>query len=244
MQARKHMLIFRPEHDSHGKKDVTYAFKPEAAKYLKAVCTRDSRIVVINNRLSFAKRWEQVSKALAEADKAGSYYDGVAFFCHGWKSGIQLGANNKNVWELADRIHRLCEHSFPCVPLYCCSTGGDVKTKSSSPATGDNSYADRLRDSLCEVISTAGMSPYPRIFAHETVAHATKNPRVRLFDGQGSSEGGVGGYRPVKIRGRLWRIWRAELQAKKGSPQEGSDFRFWVPHLDIPEIEAWLEEAS
>lgn len=235
MTARKRMLVFRPEHNTHGKKDVTYAFKPEAEKYLAAVCTKDSRIVVIDNHVGFAKRWDAVSKAFAEAAEADSYYRGVAFFCHGWKSGIQLGANNKNVSELADRINRMCRHSFPVVPLYCCSTGGDVKSSGSSPATGDNSFADRLRDALCVSIAADGHAPYPRVFAHETVAHTTKNPRVRMFDGQGSSEGGVGGYRPIKIGGRLWKAWKRELR------DSGSDFRFRVPHLDIPEIESWLE---
>lgn len=237
---RKRMLVFRPEHNSHGKKDVTGAFKPEATRYLRAVCTSDSRLVAVDNHLGFLKRQSVVSTALAEADKDPAYYDGVAFFCHGWTSGIQLGFKNAHVFELADRIHNLCEHSFPVVPLYCCSTGGDPKSANTSPGTGDNSFADKLRDALCERIAASGLSPYPRVFAHETVAHTTKNPRVRVFDGQGSSEGGVGGYRPVKVGGSLWKAWKRELRDTKKNPAHRKNFRFHVPHLDIPEIEEWL----
>ena len=231
---RKRMLILRAGFNSHGKKDVTWAFKPEAERFLKAVCTKDSRIIAIDNRQGFAKRQVDVLTEMGKADEHERWYDGVAFFCHGWKTGIQLGFKNRDVALLADRIYDLCEHSFPYVPLYCCSTGGDVKTKKSSPGTGDNSFADLLRDALCARIAEADFAPYPRVFAHETVAHTTKNPRVRVFDGMGSSEGGVGGYRPIKVGGIYWKAWKRELREHEG------DFRFRVPFMDVPQIEAEL----
>jgi hypothetical protein len=72
--------------------------------------------------------------------------------------------------------------------------------------------------------------------AHETVAHTTKNPRVRFFDGMGSYDGGVGGYRPVKLNGLLWKSWVKELR------NPDSDFRFWMPHLSVKEISDWLKD--
>ncbi len=231
---RKRILIFRPLHNSHGKKDVTWAFLPESLRFLDKVCTADSTIIGINNRAGFKKRQAEVVKAFRAADQEVTPYDGVAFFCHGWKTGIQLGFKNADLPLLARWVDQLCEHSLPVVPLYCCSTGGDVKTKRSSPGTGDNSFADLLRDALCAQIAKRGIGPYPRVFAHETVAHTTKNPRIRVFDGQGSSEGGVGGYRPIKIGGKFWKAWKRELREHEG------DFRFRVPFMDIPEIEAEL----
>lgn len=233
----KRILILRAGFNSHGKKDVTWAFKPEAARFLKSVCTADSKIVAIDNRKPFAQRQAEVVKVFRAADQEVTPYDGVAFFCHGWKTGIQLGFKNRDVALLADWVHTLCEHSFPYVPLYCCSTGGDVRSKKlrrTSPGTGDNSFADLLRDALCEEIAADGLAPYPRVFAHETVAHTSKNPRVRVFDGMGSSEGGVGGYRPIKVGGIYWKAWKRELREHEG------DFRFRVPFMDVPDIEAEL----
>lgn len=234
---RRHMIVFRPGHNSHGKRDVTGAFAPEAERYMDAVCTKDSPLVIVDNKKSFVRRQAAVSGILAELSKDEDWFDGVAFFCHGWKTGIQLGFKNKHVFELSDRIHELCQHSFIEVPLFCCSTGGDVKTRRSSPGTGDNSFADLLRDALCERSDAHGYASYCRVMAHETVAHTTKNPRVRFFDGMGSPEGGVGGFRPVKPRGRLWKAWKRELRAKN------SELRFRMPHMSVLDIATWLEDA-
>lgn len=231
------MLIFRPMHNSHAKRDVTGAFAPEADRYIDVVGAKGSMVVAIDNRKSFEHRRRQVLEVFAEASEDSSFFDGVAFFCHGWKDGIQLGFRSRGMEALASSIHDICQHSFPEVPLYCCSTGGDVLTSKTSPGTGDDSFADLLRDELCRLAWVDDYASWCRVMAHETVAHTTKNPRVRFFDGMGSPIGGVGGYRPVRSGSALWSVWRRELRNQK------SDFRFWMPHMDLAEIVEWLENS-
>lgn len=234
---KKRMLIFRAGYNSHGKRDVTGAFAPEAERYINAACCTGTDLMVIDNRLPFAKRRQAVLQWLDRALDAPYFYDGVAFFCHGWKSGIQLGFRNSHVNELAEAVHAVSQHSFVDVPLFCCSTGGDVLTSATSPGTGDDSFADLLRDALCREAWSDDYPSHCRVMAHETVAHTTKNSRVRFFDGMGSPEGGVGGYRPVKLRGRLWSTWKRELRDHDGK------LRFLMPHMDVAQITSWLEAA-
>jgi len=236
MQKRR-MLIFRPMHNSHGKRDVTGAFAPEADRYADTVCTKGSMVVTINNKKPFWHRRRQVLEVFEEALDNPAFFDGVAFVCHGWKHGIQLGFRSGNVDELAEWIHAVCQHSFLEVPLYCCSTGGDVLTSRTSPGTGDYSFADLLRDDICRWADADDFASYCRIMAHETVAHTTKNPRVRFFDGMGSPAGGVGGYRPARPGAALWSAWKRELRNRD------SDFRLWMPHLTMAEIVEWLKAA-
>lgn len=233
MAPSRNLLVLRPLHDTRGKKDVTYAFAPESEKFLRAVAPNRSTVADIDNRKSFAARRHEVLDIMKLCEQDPHYFDGVAFFCHGWKGGIQLGFRNQDVDELADAIHRLCEHSFPVVPLYCCSTGGDVQTKRSSPGSGDSSFADLLRDALCKRIAEAGYAPYPRVMGHTTVAHTTRNPYARFFDGMGSGAGGTGGYWTVKPKSELWGAWRKALR--------GTDLRFRFPFMEISEIHEELQ---
>lgn len=234
---KKRMVVFRPGFNSHGKRDVTGAFKPEMERYLDAACTKNSVQVVINNKMSFAQRRKNVLGMLDDLLDKPYFYDGVAFFCHGWKTGIQLGFRNGHVNELADAIHHVTQHSYVDVPLFCCSTGGDVESSLTSPGTGDDSFADLLRDALCREAWFEGYPSNCRVMAHETVAHTSKNPRARFFDGMESPEGGVGGYRPVKLGGRFWATWKRELRDHEGK------LRFLMPHMDVAQITAWLEAA-
>lgn len=221
----KKMLVFVPMHNSHGKKDVTHAFLPEARRFIDCVGPAESRLCHIDNRRGMKARREAVLAAIEEADEDREYYDGVAFFCHGWSRGIQLGFMNGQVQELAEAIQSICEHSMTNVPLYCCSTGDDrdKKTSLSSPGTGDNSFADLLRDALC----SQGAN-YCRVVAHTTVAHTTKNPYVLFFDGMGTPDGGVGGYAPVAPKTANWPRWRRALQK--------TDLRFRFPFMGVDEI--------
>lgn len=224
---KQRILIFRPEHDMPGKKDVTYAFKPEAEKFKAAICTENSKIAVINNKLGMKGRQKQVLDVFEEANDDPLFYDGVAFFCHGWSSGIQLGFKTGDTGALADYIQAICGHSITNVPLYCCSTGAYKKDKITSPGTGDGSFADNLRDALC-----ARGADYCRVTAHTTVAHTTKNPYALFFDGMGTPFGGVGGFAVVAPGSPLWPKWRKALQ--------NTDLRFRFPFMEVSEIHAEL----
>lgn len=220
----KMIYCFRPAHNTPGKKDVTGAFEPELGAFCKAHRDEQTTEVIVDNRLPMAERRASVLKALRGEQ---SLVDAVAFFCHGWKSGIQLGFTNAHVRELATVLDAF---GVEGVILYCCSTGGDVQTKKSSPGTGDGSFADRLRDALC----AAGQTDC-RVVAHTTVAHTTKNPHVRFFDGMGSPVGGAGGYFPVAPGSKLWPKWRRALQT--------TDFRFRFPFMAVGDIHDELMRA-
>jgi hypothetical protein len=222
---RKRMVCIRPIHNAHGKKDVAGAFRPELRRFMREVCTEDSVEIAFDNRRSMTGRRAEVLVKLNELDASeDEIFDGVAIFCHGWRRGIQAGFTLKQVDELADAIHRLCAHSMTAVPLYCCSTGDDKADRDIEAAgTGDESFADELRDALC-----ARGANLCRVMAHTTKGHTTRNPSVLFFDGMGSSEGGVGGYAPVRPSGRLWKRWRRALRS--------SDLRFRFPFLTVEQI--------
>lgn len=224
-KTKRRILVFRAEHNSHGKRDVTGAFAPEASRFMKAVATSGD-IVPIDNRKPMSKRRTQVLTAMEAAEGT---FDGIAFFCHGWLDGIQCGFQRRHAPILAKAIWDLTSHDLVNVPLYCCSTGDDPHDKPLEAAgTGDDSFADRLRDALC-----AQGAQYCRVMGHTTVAHTTKNPHALFFDGMGSPVGGVGGYPPVGRKPRtLWTAWRKALRE--------TDLRFRFPFMTVADIHAEL----
>jgi hypothetical protein len=223
MTGKRRILAFRPKHNSHRKKDVTGAFKPESRNLLRCMGAEGSEVVVIDNHLDFEQRRARVLEAFDARDDDPHAYDAVAFLCHGWIDGIQLGFKRAHVDELAQRIWELTDLPTVRVPLYCCSTGDDPEDDPlTAVGSGDESFADKLRDALC-LQGAYGC----RVVGHTTVAHTTRNPHVIFFDGWGSLTGGNGGYAPV-LPGRnswLWRGWKAELWRR------GSTLRFRMPWM-------------
>lgn len=202
-------LIFHPRFNSHGKRDVSGAFRPEAKRF----CAKTGgRIVTFDNNCRMAVRRESVLEAIQAADEP---LDCIAFFCHGWKQGIQAGFRLKNVDELAIAVSKRCADGIT-VPLYACSTakGG---------AGGDGAFADELRDALCRV----GVVNC-RVDAHDRKGHTTRNPYVRRFQGMGSPVGGQGGQWIVKPESQLWTKWKRALRQ--------SDLRLRFPHRQTAAI--------
>jgi hypothetical protein len=201
-------IAFVPEFNSHGKKDVTGAFLPEAKKFLQfANGDGEGEIFRFDNRLTMAKRADQVLEHLGLLRGQRRKVRCVAFFCHGYKSGIQAGfrssSRSKNIDDLAEAIASISGDGV-IVPLYCCSTGG---SPSKGAPGGDGGFADELRDALCRHGAVNC-----RVDSHTTVAHATKNPYVRRFEGRGSAVGGVGGQYLVPPGSKLWVKWRKALR--------------------------------
>jgi hypothetical protein len=217
------VLCIRPRHNTPGKKDVTGAFAPEADKFLNLHGT--GGVETFDNRKPMAARRREVLELL----KDGVDFDAIAFFCHGWSNGIQAGFTRANVAQLAKALDKAWEPLGDArVVLYCCSTGADPEDSPVQAAgTGDNSFADRLRDALCALGDTAC-----RVTAHDTVAHTTMNPHALFFDGMGSPVGGAGGYYPVAPGSPLWPKWRKALRT--------TDMRFEFPFMSIAEIHAEL----
>jgi hypothetical protein len=226
------ILCFRPLHNTPGKRDVTGAFAPEAEKFLKV--HGGGVVHAFNNQKPMAHRRQQVLEII-KAEGKDENFDAVAFFCHGWSTGIQAGFMRPHIQALATAIDTATGATRDLgVVLYCCSTGDDPQDQPDEAAgTGDNSFADRLRDALC---ATGDGNEFCRVTAHSTVAHATQNPYVLFFDGMGSKVGGVGGYFPVGPGSPLWPKWRKKLRE--------TDLRFRFPFLSVEELHKELLSPS
>lgn len=227
-------LIFIPAHNSEGKKDVTGAFRPEAVGLDEHYGS--CAIYSIDNTLPMPKRRAQVLRWM-EHEKGE--FDSVVFFCHGWQDGIQLGFTRKTVGGLVKAISdnisawdNLEGGEGPLIALYCCSTGEDPQDDPLEAAgTGDDSFADKLRDALC-----ADGWVHCRVVAHTTAGHTTQNPNVLFMDGMDCADGGVGGYPPVSPKSKLWPKWKKALRT--------TDLRFRFPFMSPAEIHAELERMK
>lgn len=223
-------LIFLPKYNSHGKRDVTGAFLPEAKR--AADLFKQSHIIRFNNRLGFAKRRREVLNALRIEPTENGPFDTVIFLCHGWTDGIQAGFKRRNAPELARAIRFAAPKNNIRVPLYCCSTGDDEFDSPfqavASPfhdgcGPGEGSFADKLRDNLCEQGAV-----HCSIMGHTCEGHTTRNRHALRFQGAGSQYGGVGGFRLVAPGSKLWRPWCRALK--------DDDFRFRFPYMTIDGI--------
>lgn len=225
------VLAFAPTSNLPGKRDATGAFQPEG-KALVRLARRGSELVLIDNNKPFQVRRRQV---LAELNsRRGRGATSVAFFCHGFRTGIQLGFRLPHIGALAHAVRELCAIDEIVIALYCCSTGADQKGQPlTAPGTGEGSFADRLRDRLC-----AEGAVHCRVVAHTTVAHTTKNPRVVFMDGMGVPGGGVGGYAPVSPGAANWMRWRRALSEPR------STLRYRMPFMSAASIHSELTSIA
>jgi hypothetical protein len=168
------MLAFAPKYNSEGKRDAN-EFKREARKWCKE---HGGTLFLFDNKLSMKKRREQVLAAIALGESPYT----VAFFCHGWSSGIQAGfRKNDDLACLRGATHVLL---FAC----SCATGKN---------NGENSFAKHLRD------ATAA-----EVWAHATRGHTTRNPHVIVFE----ADSVMGGYYPVPCKSEYWSEWIKQLR--------------------------------
>lgn len=220
-------LAIAPLYNSPGKRDATGAFQPEANAWIAANHDRGytdwARILIDNDTPAISRR-DAVLDAIREHQP-----DHVAFFCHGWKTGIQFGFGVQHTLLLAETLAagfgpldfegETVQVIGPFVTLYACSTA-DGK----DPGTGgDGGFADEFRDALCRAGAT-----WCRVDAHTTAGHTTRNPYVRRFEGQGSAVGGTGGQWIVAPKSPLWSRWRKALAE--------TDLRYRFPSMSVAEI--------
>lgn len=203
------VLAFCPRSNSPGKKDATGAFIPEALAFVRL---HGGRVAYFDNLLPPAQRFRSVLQELSQSAPV----ECVAFFCHGHKNGMQIGANLRNIPTLAAAIAGV---DARIVPLYACDAARDLdadRSDDSLPGPGGvGGYADRLSRALGGDIS---------VDAHTTAGHTTWNPHVRRFPG---------GKWIVEPGSPLWRKWRAKLR-------EDRDFRLTFPFMSIKDIHARL----
>lgn len=193
------ILVLTPDRNSPPKKDYTGAFRP-AARALKKrwgdrcvvieipVPTVDPVTLTIGGAAK-QRGFEEAADACLTALRAYSP-DHVVFLCHGWSGGVQLGfRSSKQKGRDRDNFDALCNElwelrnkraALKSICLLACSAGDEPASSKSSPGTGDNSFADALRDR-----TTAP------VLAHWSVGHAVHNPDLIFFDA--SSEPLVGG---------------------------------------------------
>lgn len=219
-------LLLTPDRNTGGRRDWSGAFKPEAEGFCRTHAIPLSAIRTINVGVPWAARRRETLSRICSIDPPGPL-ECVAFFCHGWMRGFQLGFDRTTVQPLADAIAMRSTKSV-VVPLYCCSTGDDPQDDPlSAVGTGDDSFADRLRDALCK----AG-AVHCKVTAHTTAAHVTRNPYVVVFEGHGSPVGGVGGVAPVVPGKPAWRPWVRALQS--------TTLRYRFPFMSLGAIQGEL----
>jgi hypothetical protein len=228
-------LVFTPDRNTHGN-DYTGAFQPEAEHFVKLNGVRPEDVHRIDVSKTLGERRAQLMQVLQHAAASIPLVNTLAFFCHGWSRGIQLGLTTS---ELASAAHAIAALSGVAPPLlrialYACSTGADVvpgKAPVPDAPGGEGDFADRLRDALC----VAGR-PFCQVDAHTVRGHTTQNPFVRRFSGDGSPTGGQGGSWIVAPKSVQWRAWMLALQ--------NTDLRFRFPFMSIAEVHSALQQPA
>lgn len=223
-----HHLVFIPDRNSDGKGDFTGAFEPESDRYKTFHVGRGDTAQIHRIDISHgaSKRLAQVEEALR-----ATTFDRLAFFCHGTRHWLQLGMASKTEVEQARLMGTakvIAASSTPTlrIALYACGTGAGEDETEGVPG-GEGGFADLLRDALC----AAGRSDV-WVFAHTSAGHTTRNPDVRFFPGLGSPYGQVGGLDVARRHTPEYSRLRELLK----HPTNG--FRFEIPYLTIPEIQA------
>jgi len=220
-------IIFTPDRNSRKAdgtpdNDFTGAFEPEAKRYLKYWRGRGDEVTSLTFDLS--KRGPARVESVLKAIELNAPVDRVAFFCHGWKTGLQPGLTLSNLGPFARRLAAASTSELK-VALYACSTG----SSNGPPGDGgDGGFADTLRDALCR----AGRE-HVTVFAHTSAGHTTRNEYIRMFAGKGDPLGGYGGDDVVARKTAMFLKLDARLN-------DGSDFRWRLPYMTPDEIRAEL----
>lgn len=223
-------LVFRPQWDQPGRRDVTYAFAPEADAFREHHRIEPDQVVVFDNRRGMLYRRDSCLAAIDSArQSARESLKLMAFFCHGWKGGIQAGFRSRDLPLLANRLRGWAVDDLVVV-LYACDAARDAdgqrRDDRRDVVGGNGGFADGLRNSLC----MAGLVNC-RVYGHTVVGHSTQSPWVRRFEGGGSHLGGRGGRYIVRPYSRLWPRWRKALRG---------DMRFRFPLMTFDEIHTEL----
>jgi hypothetical protein len=219
-------LVFAPKHNAPGKKDASGAFIPEAKAFLRAL-SLDGAVKLFDNTLArpFDKRRSDCEQWLDESSLLGI----VAFFCHGWKDGIQAGWKKGSVHRLADTLRHACAPN-PLILLYACDAGRDADNDRDDDVQtgpgGEGGFADMLRDECRK----AGLRA--TIYAHTKEGHCTWNPHVRVF----LPDETAGGRWVVDPKSELWGAWVRALRH--------TDMRFRFPFLPPDDLVSELRAAG
>lgn len=215
-------LVFTGDRNATGKRDFSGAFDPEARMFMKIHgIPASARLSVNFGNAGFesSRRRTEVLDFIRKTNPTKEL-GCLAVFCHGLTDKIEIGFGRRHIPELVAALKSRNTAKNVLILLYCCSTGG-----TNANTTGDNSFADLLRDELCR----QGFINC-RVLAHTVSGHATRNPMKRFFDGLGSPVGGTGGQMIVSptTQKTLFAKWRAALTQ--------GDLRFRCGAMSVAEI--------
>jgi len=228
LSAKVKTLAISPATNSRGKKDVTGAFRPEAAYFSKL---HDSPRFEFDNTKSKRARRREVEAIMRDA---GPQFDLIALFMHGYRRGMQSGHSTWNVKNLAKAIESAADVDDAKVALFACDTARDAdrdrKDDSKPGPGGEGGFADKLRDSLVDLGLHGGW-----VDAHTVTAHTTKAPYVRRFyiNADCVDDGGEWIVTPGSPE---WGAWRRALR-------EDRDLRLSFPLMTKSEIYALIREV-
>lgn len=201
-------FIFTETHNRKGRADGN-EFKRQAAKLLSLWESDDTLTRAEIFRLKKMFRQEKKRTVLDGISRSNTLTR-LAFFCHGWPTGISLGFKAKDVPELARTIAAACTGNTINIGLYACLTGrgnyawwkprkfkslGDRPCNIQDRAEKIVTKREGFAMLLCSELSKLGVDA--RITAHLTAGHTTRNPhKVRIYNSQGTT------YR-IKMRGKI-----------------------------------------
>lgn len=204
------VIAFHPKHNSLFKKDVTGAFKPEAQAFVQKHNYSKANIYEIDCRRKVSKfvRQNQILAELSQFED--KQLDAIAFFCHGWKKGLQFGFSNsaQDLETLSYRILKASANKIRVV-LYACSCG----------STDLQNFASALRDQIYNWESRP-----IQIDAHDRKGHCTRRPFIRRYTEPAYS----GGKWIIMPKTELWNNWVNAL--------DETDLRFDYPFMTIQKI--------
>lgn len=152
----------------------------------------------------------------------------IAFFCHGWHNGLQLGISNMNsgraFQNLVDRIKCVSREDVVIV-LYACDTA-------SADARGNHttSFAAHLRDAL---VAGPNAKRYCRVVGHTEAAHAYHTADIMIFEG---TDGQNANGHLITTDPTL----RARLVRRLGERSPCPAFRWALPLMSVESIRDFL----
>lgn len=197
-------LIFVPDADRPPLQDASKVFWPEAARFCNAHQVAPNSVVKFPalHKLMVLRR----QPVLHAIESAKRQLETIAFFCHGYRDGLQSGIARADVVRLSAAIARYATLDA-YVLLYACDAGrdgDDIRIDDTLPGPGgDGGFADYLRDTL------EALGRRVTVMAHAKAGHATYNPHARRF---AAGTGGKGGQWYVEPDSPLWGRWVRALR--------------------------------
>ena len=203
---KENTIIIYSSKNVKGRKDATGAFIPEAKAFAKYHgIPEENMLGVPCPGMKADKRRAMVTDFIKNGPCRE--IDMIAWFGHGYSSGIQFGFTKNNVFDLLDALLFKANDDLKQV-LYACSTASANKESRNIRMPGtDGGFADTLRDEMFREGFRGGW-----VDAHLQPGHTTKNPYIlRFLCNEERVEQGGGSYL-VHPNSSDWNIWSKAIR--------------------------------